>query len=143
MDRSADEPILEVRPVTPEDAEPIGRIRVRAWQAAYQAFMPADYLDALDQLRSLGDLRRMIVEGPRRFAALLARFAGEPAGFATLGEPRHPTEAGTCELWALNVDQHFWRRGVGSALVRAADHRAAAQGFGRMELWCIVGNVPG
>ncbi|HET9289988.1 MAG TPA: hypothetical protein VFQ49_02825 [Actinomycetes bacterium] len=39
--------MVMVRPATVADAPAMGRLHVRAWQAAYRGHMPGDYLDGL------------------------------------------------------------------------------------------------
>ena len=39
--------MVTVRPATVADAPAMGRLVVRAWQAAYRGHMPDDYLDGL------------------------------------------------------------------------------------------------
>ena len=64
-----------VRPATVADAPAMGRLHVRAWQAAYRGEMPDDYLDGLRaEDRAAGWERALGVERERA-AVLVAELA--------------------------------------------------------------------
>jgi ribosomal protein S18 acetylase RimI-like enzyme len=131
--------MVTVRPATVADAPAMGRLVVRAWQAAYRGQMPDDYLDGLraeDRAAYWdGVLRR---EG-RRGAVLVAERAGEVAGFAASGPSRDPEGAG--ELYAINVDPAHWGTGTGRALLEATQAELGRMGFAESVLWVLPGNA--
>ena len=127
--------MVAVRPATPADADAMGRLHVRAWQAAYRGQMPDDYLDDLraeDRAAYWdGVLRR---EG-RRGVVLVAEQDGEVIGFAAAGPSPDPEGVG--ELFAINLDPDHWGTGAGRALPRAARAELARLGFGELVLWVL------
>lgn len=131
-----------IRAAKSDDVEAIGQIRIDAWRAAYQDFLPADYLAALDPTANLNSLRSSLASREPPFLLEVAEINGTIAGFSIVGPPRHEAEPETYELWALNVHPHFFRRGVGKALVEEALRYSKSRGASRMERWCIKGNVP-
>lgn len=121
-----------VRHAEPRDAAVLGHVHVRAWQAAYRASMPDDFLDALDPVdraatwasalaapRS-GSTRLVVCDGP-----------GEAVGFAVVGPVREtdPTLDGLGELYAINLDPDVWGQGLGRELLSAATAELSRLGF--------------
>jgi RimJ/RimL family protein N-acetyltransferase len=134
--------LILLRPATPADAETIGRIRVSAWRAAYQPFMPASYLASLDHKANMADLRTKLATPSNAFRLTIAEVDDQVVGFSIVGTPRHNAREGHTELWALNVTLTHWRKGIGRALTLQAIGDSAAHGFIGIDLWCIVGNLP-
>jgi ribosomal protein S18 acetylase RimI-like enzyme len=131
--------MVSVRPATVADAPAMGRLHVRAWQAAYRGHMPDDYLDGLraDE-RAAGWERALGRERPRG-AVLVAERAGEVVGFAALGPSPDPEGAG--ELFSINVDPNHWGTGAGRALLEAAQEELARLGFAETVLWVLPANA--
>jgi GNAT superfamily N-acetyltransferase len=131
--------MVTVRPAAVPDAAAMGRVHVRAWQAAYRGQMPDDYLDGLrpeDRAAHWeGTLRREDLQG----AILVAERAGEVVGFAAVGPSRDPVGAG--ELYAINLDPAHWGTGAGRALLEAAQAELARAGFDETVLWVLDGNA--
>lgn len=133
---------VEVRAAGPDDAEAIGLIAVRAWQHAYRGVMPDDYLDSL-RAEDRAEFFRPGLEHPRPDHGILV--ADGPAGvcgFTTFGPaPEHSVGPDpTAEVFALNVDPGSWGRGIGAALVRAAEASLADWGHTDAVLWTGPGN---
>jgi ribosomal protein S18 acetylase RimI-like enzyme len=131
--------MVTVRPATVADAPAMGRLHVRAWQAAYRGHMPDEYLDGLrPEDRAAwwdGALRREDRPG----VVLVAEADGEVVGFAALGPSANPEGAG--ELFAINVDPDHWGTGAGRALLEAAQAELARMGFAELVLWVLPGNA--
>jgi RimJ/RimL family protein N-acetyltransferase len=129
-----------VRRPDASDADAMGRAHVRAWQAAYRSIMPDDYLDGLSPDDRASMWRRQIEA--RGGDGLLVIVADDAvAGFAAFG--RCQDDDGSAEvgqLYAINLDPALWGRGLGRALLRAATHELARQGFTRLALWVVPEN---
>jgi ribosomal protein S18 acetylase RimI-like enzyme len=131
--------MVTVRPATAADAPAMGRLHVRAWQAAYRGHMPDGYLDGLRaEDRAAGWERALGVERPRG-VVLVAERDGEVVGFATVGPAEDPEGAG--ELYAINVDPAHWGTGAGRALLEAAQAELARLGFDETVLWVLPANA--
>ncbi|WP_020484964.1 GNAT family N-acetyltransferase [Methylomonas sp. MK1] len=104
---------MSIRLATPADASAIGQIRVDAWRAAYQPFMPQEYLEALDPSANLDLLAERLSKPTKEFMVFVAEDEGNTLGFSIIGAPRYPTQELTIELWALNVSPAYWRQGFG------------------------------
>ncbi|MDT4288616.1 GNAT family N-acetyltransferase [Methylomonas sp. MO1] len=133
---------MSIRLATPTDASAIGQIRVDAWRAAYQPFMPLEYLESLDPSANLDSLAERLSKPTKEFMVFVAEDKGNTLGFSIIGAPRYLTQELTVELWALNVSPAYWRQGFGRKLVDHSVAESSCLGFSRIELWCIQGNSP-
>jgi RimJ/RimL family protein N-acetyltransferase len=130
---------VAVRPARVADADAIGRVHVRAWQAAYRGHMPDDYLDGLRPEQRAAHWAGVLGRDPPRGAVLVAERAGEVVGFAAVGPSPDPEGAG--ELFAINLDPGHWGTGAGRALLAAAQAELARLGFEETVLWVLPGNA--
>jgi ribosomal protein S18 acetylase RimI-like enzyme len=131
--------MVTVRPATVADAPAMGRLHVRAWQAAYRGHMPDDYLDGLRAEDRAAGWERVLGRGRERGVVLVAEQAGQVTGFANLGPAEDPPGAG--ELYAINVDPAAWGTGAGRALLLAAQAELARLGFDETVLWVLPANA--
>ncbi len=122
------------------DAERIGVIQVRAWQAAYRGVMPDAYLDQLDVDDRAAYWRRQVLAllPSRRLEVIVD--GGVVVGFAAAGPEHDGRAVGVGELYAINLDPQVWGRGLGRALLR--DVTAALVDLGHREavLWVVPEN---
>ncbi|MEI8573049.1 GNAT family N-acetyltransferase [Methylomonas sp. LW13] len=133
---------MSIRLAIPADAKAIGQIRVAAWRAAYQPFMPSEFLASLDPSANLDALTERLTNPTREFMVFVAEDEGNTVGFSIIGAPRYQTQELTVELWALNVSPAHWRQGLGRKLVDRSVAESFNLGFACIELWCIKGNSP-
>jgi len=132
-----------IRTPVAADAAALGRVHVRAWQAAYRGgLMPDEYLDSLsaDERASIwaGILARPLPATGTRFVA--ERPDGKVAGFIVVGSAPGEHTDDTGELFAINVDPDHWRTGIGDVLHDAGIAAMVESGFGRAILWVHPGN---
>lgn len=77
----------------------------------------------------------------RTFALLLARSAGQVAGFVAFGASRdEDAPPFGAEIWAIYVKPAFWSTGAGRRLWLAALGQMQAEGYKSISLWVIAGN---
>jgi hypothetical protein len=78
---------LEIRAPEVGDADGLGRVHVRAWQAAYTGgLMPDEYLDSLSEADRASMWRSSLENPPRAKAArFVATVDDEVVGFALVG----------------------------------------------------------
>jgi ribosomal protein S18 acetylase RimI-like enzyme len=131
--------MVTVRAASVADAPAMGRVHVRAWQAAYRGQMPDDYLNGLRAEERAaywdGVLGREHLPG----VVLVAERDGEVVGFAAAGPSPDPQGAG--ELYAINLDPDHWGSGAGRALLEAAQAELERMGFAESVLWVLPGNA--
>ena len=131
---------MNLRPAVPEDAMAVARVHVRAWQVAYRALMPEDYLARL-RPEERAQRYDFGTRDPARPSTLVAVEAATILGFATICPARDEDAAGQGELCALYVEPDCWGRGVGRALASAARGDLCRRGFTRAVLWVVAGNT--
>ena len=115
----------------------MGKVHVRAWQAAYRGHMPDAYLDTLSAEDRAG-LWRNAVARPRAGASVLVvEREGQVVGFAAVG----PSGVDDCgEVYSINVDPDVWGTGAGRTLLEAAQGELRALGYDDAILWVVPGN---
>jgi ribosomal protein S18 acetylase RimI-like enzyme len=128
-----------VRRATLADAPAMGRVVVRAWQAAYRGHMPDDYLDGLRAEDRAAYWEGVLGREDLRGTILVVERDGEVIGFAAVGPSPDPEGAG--ELYAINLDPDHWGTGAGRALLGEAQAELARLGFGETVLWVLTGNA--
>ncbi|MFZ0501661.1 MAG: GNAT family N-acetyltransferase [Steroidobacteraceae bacterium] len=129
-----------LRPAAPDDAMPVARVHVRAWQVAYRGLMPPEYLQGL---RPEERAQRYDFAGrdPAQPRTLVAVEADTILGFATISPARDADVAGQGELCALYVEPDCWGRGIGQALASAARDQLFRLEFRNAVLWVVAGNA--
>jgi GNAT superfamily N-acetyltransferase len=135
---------MNVRPATAEDADAIGRVQVETWRAAYRGLMPDEAIAGFD----LEGRQRMWREGLARVprpgsATFVAELDGEVVGFASVGRSCDDEAENEGELYAIYLQQSYWDRGIGRALLERAEESMRAFGFERAILWVMEGNERG
>ena len=95
---------MTIRDATVADAQAIGEVHVRSWQAAYAGLIPADFLAGLSVQARAASWARLIADGG---SVLVAEDDGVIVGFAAYGPGR---------LFALYLLPEQWGRGLGRAL---------------------------
>jgi GNAT superfamily N-acetyltransferase len=137
---------ISVRPATLADADGVGLVHVRSWQAAYRGKMPQDHLDGLDPARRAAGWRRELAEtGPSRAGLLVAEpedGKGGIVGFASRCPSRDsdtdPRVTG--EVAAIYAAPDAWGTDAGRALMAAAVAELARLGYADAILWVLDSN---
>jgi ribosomal protein S18 acetylase RimI-like enzyme len=130
-----------IRPAAVEDADAIGAVHVRAWQAAYRGVMPDEYLDGpRAQDRADGWRRHLTALRPDQ-KVLVVIDRDRVVGFAIFGcERGSDASQDVGELYAINLDPDVWDRGIGRALLRRATDELAEAGYAEAVLWVVPQN---
>jgi len=127
-----------VRPAAVEDADELGVVHVRAWQAAYRdGLMPDEYLDSLSATDRAQMWRQAIESGDRpRSRRLVAEDdGGTIIGFVIVGPAEGDPASSTGEVFAINVHPHHWGDGGGRMLLEAGVGGLQEDGFVEAVLW--------
>ena len=126
-----------------EDAEALGRVHVRAWQAAYRdGLMPDEYLASLSSQERASMWRDGLANPPRQRASRFVAVADAVVvGFSDVGPAGGDDTAEVGELYAINVDPDYWGTGVGSALIEAGLAALRDHGFTTAILWVHPDNA--
>ncbi|MEO5873721.1 MAG: GNAT family N-acetyltransferase [Streptosporangiaceae bacterium] len=132
-----------VRPARLEDVGRIAEIQVKAWDAAYRAFIPAD---VLAEMTGSADLWRerwaeAVTAPPTPRHQLLVSVVGDTdvTGFAAISPASDPDQDSTAgELVTLLVDPDRGREGHGSRLLSAVADIFRDHGFSTVITWVFV-----
>ena len=131
-----------LREATVEDAREIAEVHVAVWRRAYRDLLPAEFLDAL----SVDDRVRMWTEvlGSPQEGVFVTERDGRVVGFCGYGPSRDDdATASMGNVSTLYVLEEVSGRGVGSALVAAAETRLRQLGYERAALWVLAANERG
>lgn len=134
----------EIRDAVPDDARKIAEVHVSSWRVAYAGLLPDEALTALEvddfhewRQRALSDSR---LPGS---ATLVIEEDGALRGFADIGPARElPDSDPRGEVYAIYLAPDAWGRGLGRALLEAAERRLATGGFDEAVLWVLESNQP-
>lgn len=128
-----------IRRADAADASRMAGIHVRSKRSAYASFMPAAYLDSLDQdTHRLERWQPYFAAGDPDNLAWVAFVAGIPAGIVALegvDARERPVPPGYAFLHHLHAAPEFRGRGVGAAMLRTAVASAAERGMAGIGLW--------
>ena len=141
---------LPLRPAGPTDGPAIAAVQRRAWRVRYRGLIADAFLDGLD-FSYLGGYwtGRATVSPSPRHRLLVAGPPGEVHGVVDTGPARDDDARvaadGTVltgEVRSLYVDPSVFGRGLGSALLHAAEGALATAGFtAGAVLWVVEGNA--
>ncbi len=131
---------MEIRSATTEDAEAIGQVHVRSWQAAYRGQIPDRVLERLDP-EARGRMWRSILSGQDQ-STWVAEDEGQVAGFVHLSKTRDKDDdpSRVAEVTAIYIDPDRWRQGIGRELFKRGMDRAQELGFVELTLWVLKTN---
>lgn len=133
---------LTIRVAEPADAGDLARVHIAAWQVAYRGIVPDEHLDALSWSQRRDRWRALLTDAGNAGRTLVAVLGQRLVGFASVGPCRDSDLAaqGLYEVFAIYLDPSHWRRGTGSALLRAALAGVPA-GTPAVTLWVLEANT--
>lgn len=130
---------IQVRPATLRDAKAIAQIQVSAAQDAYKDFWPDAALNGLSVAQRQAYWREAINMCEPQ--VLVAHLDNEVMGFVGFDRSRDKgTPSTTGEIWAMYAAPAHWDKGVGQALVEAAQEGLQEEGCTRVTLWTYKNN---
>jgi GNAT superfamily N-acetyltransferase len=135
-----------IRRATPEDAAAIGRVEVDAWQAGYLGLVPAAVLNNLSAAGHAARWRRVLNSGPVTGALAWVLVVGDAVvGFTSAGPTRDEDDdpGAVGEVYTLYLLPSAWGRGLGAALLEAAQNELARRCYRTATLWVLEGNTRG
>ncbi len=130
---------MHFREATAADAGLISSIIARSWRGAYQQLIDPVYLVRLPEEYWLPSMRTWLASG--RMYGLMAELDGRAVGCIVYGRGRDEDNADWGEIVSLYLLPEVSGRGIGSELLTAAISDLHADGYERVYLWAIEGNV--
>lgn len=125
---------MEIRPMAADDVEEVSRLYVRSWQAGYKGLLPQFYLDLLSP-------ERWQIAFTGQPGSFVLTEGGVIAGHSNARPAADEKMPGWGEVQMLYVLPEFWGRGFGTALLDNSVQWLKKQGFDRIYLWALDGNV--
>jgi GNAT superfamily N-acetyltransferase len=133
-----------IRRARPTDAAAMAIVHVESWRAAYVGLVPAVVLNQLSVPARAASWTRILGEGEARGSrSWVAVVEGRIVGFLSAGPTRdaddHRGQVG--EVYAIYLLSTAWGRGLGGALLRAAEDDLCERGYRAATIWVLAGNA--
>lgn len=127
---------------TPADAAGIARVQVETWRAAYPGLVPDAVLAGLNAAANTSRWAELVTDAVTRTWVTVTD--GEVDGFLAAGPARDDDldPAAYGEVYAVYVHPSAQGRGLGRALLAAADGWFSEEGRTAVALWVLTANVP-
>jgi GNAT superfamily N-acetyltransferase len=127
-----------IRAARPQDAAAIALVHVGGWRSTYRGIVPDAYLASLDvEQRTIR--WQEILSSPSR--VLVAEHDERIIGFASGGAIREPVGECDAELYAIYLDSHRRRNGIGTALLKELARCLNTDGFTSLAVWVLDANA--
>jgi N-acetylglutamate synthase-like GNAT family acetyltransferase len=130
-----------IREATTADAMAIARVQARGWKIGYCGFINPDYLSQISAQRGAQFWLANLADPLFKQQTFVAEEEGNVAGCAGGGLNRDELGPDVGEIYALYVDPDIWSRGIGSALLAAAEADLREVGYGSAVLWTLEDNL--
>jgi GNAT superfamily N-acetyltransferase len=135
---------MRIRDAQPEDVYRLAEIHTRTWQSSYRGILGADYLASLCVEDAAQRWRGWILNPrPGQFHLVAESEGGGVVGFASGGPGMTQDRKKWGDLNAIYILEEHQRKGIGSALLRAAAARMKKQGCDGMVSWMLRENPAG
>lgn len=132
--------MLTIRYSVLDDAQALGEIHSLSWRAAYKGIVSDEVLKDFSPEARAERFKYHFAHSERKNA--IAFCDGEAAGFITIGKCRDADCGDDCgEVWSLYLKPEFWKRGIGSSLLRWGTNELKKKGFNKIVLWVLEDNI--
>jgi ribosomal protein S18 acetylase RimI-like enzyme len=132
--------MYQIRYASVADAEILGMVHARSWQAAYAGIVPNEFLAGMNPLARQEHFAQALSEGREHDAIIFAD--DKPVGLTTIGKCRDQDKDDTFgEIWGIYLLPEFWNQGIGTVLLRWGLHELYLQGYRQASLWVLKDNI--
>ncbi|MFN8376095.1 MAG: GNAT family N-acetyltransferase [Anaerolineae bacterium] len=132
--------MMNLRRATADDAPALARVHVDSWQVAYRGIVPESHLERFTYAWRERAFRKALSDNSEE--TYLLQDEEQPVAILTIGASRDDdldTQA-VGELWGIYITPDYWRRGIGTTLVREAERMLHARGCTAVVLWVLADN---
>ncbi len=138
--------MTHIRTATKDDIPTIAALHVEGWKGAYGGVVDQAYLDGLTVEKRIADWTAWM--DADESIVFIAEEEGRPAGFTVIGRtktpppgssPIRPSHSG--EIYALYLHPDFWRKGIGTALIKHAARELKERKHSTICLWVLDANT--
>ncbi|CEG58721.1 GNAT family N-acetyltransferase [Legionella fallonii] len=128
-----------IRIATLHDAEAIALVHLRSWQEMYKEFIPESILMNLSLKERTQQWFDLIKQGVN---VLVFEIDNQMVGFVSICAFRdNNADSVTGEISAIYIHPEYWRKGFGAQLCRIAISELESQGYKKVVLWVLEGNI--
>ena len=136
---------IKITQATEDDIPEIAHIHIEGWRGAYGGIVDSAYLDSLDVKERQKQWEEWFDE--QNSPVLMGYIDDNPAGFVNFGKlrtpppgmsPIRPLYSG--EIYAIYLLPEFYRKGLGTALLKAAVRGLEEMRHKSMCLWVLEKN---
>lgn len=137
---------ITIRPATTDDIPTIAALHIEGWKGAYGGIVDQGYLDSLSVEKRIADWTGWMAA--EESTVFLAYDGGTPAGFVVIGRtktpppgssPIRPSHSG--EIYALYLHPDYWRKGIGTLLIKHAARELKERKHSTICLWVLDANT--
>ena len=132
---------MNIRRATVSDAPALARVHVDSWQVAYRGIVPDSHLERFTYQRREDAFRQAIAANLEE--TYLIQDGDHAVGILTIGASRDADLDVniTGEIWGIYITPEYWRRGIGTLLVREAERILGSRGCRDVVLWVLADNL--
>lgn len=135
-----------IRKATQDDIPIIAALHIEGWKGAYGGIVDQGYLDSLTVEKRITDWTEWMGSGESE--VFLAEESGQPAGFVVIGRTKTPPPGSSSirpshsgEVYALYLHPDYWRKGIGTLLLKHAARELKDRKHSAICLWVLDANV--
>jgi GNAT superfamily N-acetyltransferase len=129
-----------VREATVADAEGIARAHTASWQASYRGILPDQVLDLIDVGQRVSTRRQILRDSSIYKLVAYETTRGDIVGLCDAGSSRQPGPY-TGELYAIYLEHHAKRFGLGQEMFDRTASWLRARGMGSLIIWVLENNL--
>jgi len=143
-DRGLATPLVEmsrfaVREAVAGDAAAIARAQVASWRVSYRGILPDAVLARLEVGEHTGIRRRILADATSLHLVAFEVSRGDVVGFCDCG-PRRRRVPYAGEIYAIYLEHHAKRYGLGREMFERSTDWLAARGLRSLVVWVLEGN---
>ena len=131
---------LTTRLASKDDAERLAKIHVDSWKVAYRNIVPDSFIERLTYEKRTQSFSQALENQSEE--TYITESGDQAVGILTIGPNRDDDldKSLVGEIWGIYLDPAFWRKGIGTKLVREAEDKLLARGYNELVLWVFRDN---
>lgn len=123
-----------------DDSNQIARLIKLGWNSAYKGLISDDFLNNMNEEKMAEGWKDNIEKNQNIY---VYKVENEILGIIKFGKAEDSSLADTGEVYVLYVSPEEKRKGIGTQLLLLAKDELIKQGYKKMIVWCLKGNVQG
>jgi len=132
---------VKIRRAHVKDAPILAKVHVESWHKAYREIVPESFLEGFTYLKREVAFREALINKTEE--TYIAEEGDNSVGILTVGESRDSDLDNkiTSEIWGIYLMSDYWRRGIGTILVKEAECILRNSGYKEIVLWVLEANT--